>query len=288
MRKSCPFCKKEVDSTVAVCPHCTRVLRETISTNKINYYSQTNQHNASNNEKSNHKNKFVSFLKLQFDKFKKLFSRNKVYVVGYDKLDKYKKFILIFVAILFFIGLYTKNTRAPEPSIPISVIPNSTENNTIQTTNNTPIQVKDPKAYFSLPNGSVLSQNSYYLNGLGKLEIKNGTSLDAIAKLVNTTINKSVITAYIKANSTYTISKVKDGNYKLFFNLGNDWDTEIKAFTVNSGYEVFEDPFDFTTREYEEGDYIRTKYSTFEVTLNPVIGGTAETENVNVTEFANY
>jgi len=74
----------------------------------------------------------------------------------------------------------------------------------------------------------------------------------------------------------------------LFFNLGNDWDTAIKAFTVNSSYEVFEDLFNFTTREYEEDDYIRTRYSSFEVTLNPVIGGTAKTENINVVEFANY
>jgi hypothetical protein len=182
MRKPCPFCKKEVDSTVAVCPHCTRVLRETISTNKSNYNSQTNQHSTSNNEKNNHKIKFASFLKLQFLKFKKLFSRNRTYVVGYNKQDRYKKIILIVVAILFFIGLYTKNTRAPEPSTPISVIPSSTENATIQTTKSAPIQVKDPKTYFSLPNGSVLSQNFYYLNGLGKLQIKNGTSLDAIAK----------------------------------------------------------------------------------------------------------
>lgn len=288
MRKPCPFCKKEVDSNVAVCPHCTRVLCETISTNKSNYHSQTNQQSASNNKKSNDKNKFLSLLKLQFQKFKKLFSRNKAYVVGYNKQDKYKKIVLFFIAILFFVGLYTKNSRAPEPSTPISVIPNSTKNNTIQTTKNTPTQVKDPKTYFSLPNGSILSQNSFYINGLGELKIKNGTNLDAIAKLVNTTINKSVFTVYIKANSTYTISKVKDGNYKLFFNLGNDWDTNIKAFTVNSGYEVFEELFDFATREYKEGNYIRTSYSTFEVTLNPVIGGNAETENVNPAEFANY
>jgi hypothetical protein len=288
MRKSCPFCKKEVDSTAAVCPHCTRVLRETISTNKSNYYSQTNQHSTSNNERSNYNNKLTSFLKLQILKIKKLFSRNKVYVVGYNKQDRYKKIILIFVIILFFIGLYTKNTRAPELSTPISVIPNSTENNTIQTTKNIPTQIKDPKTYFSLPNGSVLFQNYFYLNGLGELKIRNDTNLDAIAKLVNTTINKSIFTVYIKANSTYVISKIKDGNYKLFFNLGNDWDADIKAFTVNSGYEVFEELFDFTTREYEEGDYIRVRYSTFEVTLNPVIDGNAETENVNLVEFANY
>jgi len=288
MLKPCPFCKKEVDSTIAVCPHCTRILRETISTNKSNYYSQTDRHNTGNNEKDNNKSKPMSFLKSQIDKFKKIFSRNKVYVVGYNKKDRYKKIILIFVALLFFIGLYTKNARTPAPSAPISVIPNNTEGQPIQTTKNIPTQIKDPKNYVSLPSGTIFSKNPYYLNGLGKLQIKNGTSLDAIVKLVNTTINKSVFTVYIKANSTYTIDKVKDGNYKLFFNLGNNWDTELKAFVINSSYKVFKDLFDFTTREYEEGDYIRTKYSTFEVTLNPVIGGTAETENVNVAEFANY
>lgn len=283
MYKSCPFCKKEIDSNVAVCPYCTRVVREAISTNKSNYYSQANQHSAGNNKVNP-----VPFLKIQFLKFKKLFSRNKMYAVDYNKKDRYKKNILIFAAILFFIGLYTKNARTPEPNIPISVIPNNTENNTTQTTKNIPTQVKDPKTYFSLPNGSILSQDSFYQNGLGELKIQNGTSLDAIAKLVNTTINKSVFTVYIKANSTYTISKVKDGNYRLFFNLGNDWDTDIKAFTVNSGYEVFEELFNFTTIEYEDGDYIRTRYSTFEVTLNPIIGGNAETKNVNPVEFADY
>jgi len=207
MRKPCPFCKKEVDSTVAVCPHCTRILRETISTNKSNYYSQTNQNNANSNEKRNYKNKFASFFKLQFSKFKNLFSRNKVYVVGYNKKDRFKKFILIFVAILFFIGLYTKNTRTPAPSAPISVLPNN-QNNQAELTNIPEIPKKDPKDYVSLSNGTMLSKNSYYFNGLGKLEIKNGTSLDAIAKLVNTNINKSVFTVYIKANTTYTISKV--------------------------------------------------------------------------------
>lgn len=283
MLKPCPFCKKEVDSTIAVCPYCMRILRETISTNKSNYYSQTNQHNISNNEKDNNKSKSTSFLKSQIDKFKKLFSRNKVYVVGYNKKDRYKKIILIFIALLFFIGLYTKNADAP-----ISVIPSNTEDQPIQTIKNIPTQIKDPKNYVSLSSGTIFSKNPYYLNGLGKLQIKNGTSLDAIAKLVNATIDKSVFTVYIKANSTYMIDKVKDGNYKLFFNLGNDWDTELKAFAVNSGYKVFKDLFDFTTREYKEGDYIHTKYSTFEVTLNPVVGGNAETENVNVVEFANY
>jgi len=284
MSKICPFCKKEVNPNDAACPHCTRVLRETISINKTGYTQPVHQDTVSS-KKNKSKNDFTSFLKSQTKKLKNLFSRKKTYVVGYNNRDKHKLFILVVIALLFFIGLYVKNSK-PIPR-PISVIPKN-QSNTIEMPIIPEMPKKDPKDYVSLPNGTILSKNSYYLNGFGELQIKNGTSLDAIAKLVNTNINKSVFTVYIKANTTYTINKVKDGNYKLFFNLGNDWDTEIKAFTVNSSYKVFEDLFDFTTREYEEGNYINTRYSTFEVTLNPVIGGTAETENVNVAEFANY
>jgi len=284
MSKTCPFCKKEVNPNDAVCPHCTRVLREKISVNKTSY-TQPIHKDTTNSKKNESKNDFASFLKLQTKKIKNLFSRNKTYVVGYNNRDKRKLFILVVIALLFFIGLYVKNNK-PIPPL-ISVIPEN-QGDKIELTNTPETPKKDPKDYVSLPNGTVFSKNIYYLNGLGKLQIKNGTSLDAIAKLVNVNINKSIFTVYIKANTTYTISKVKNGNYKLFFNLGNDWDTEVKAFAVNSNYEVFEDLFDFTTREYEEGNYINTRYSTFEVTLNPVIGGTAETENVNVAEFANY
>ncbi len=281
MSKSCPFCKKEVNPNDAVCPHCTRVLREKISINKASYTQPIHQDTAKA-KKNKSKNDFTSFLKSQTKKLKNLFSRNKTYVVGYNNRDKRKLFILIVIALLFFIGLYVKNNKPIPP--PISVIPsNQSELKSIPE-----IPQKDPKDYISLQNGTVFSKKSYYLNGLGELQIKNGTNLDAIAKLVNTTVSKSIFTVYIKANSTYTIKNVKDGNYKLFFNLGNDWNSQIKAFNVNSGYEVFEDLFDFTTREYEEGDYIRTRYSKFEVTLNPVIGGQAKTDNINAVEFANY
>ena len=106
--------------------------------------------------------------------------------------------------------------------------------------------------------------------------------------MVNVVTNKSIFTVYIKANSTYEINKVSDGDYKLFFNLGNNWDTKAKAFTVNSSYEVFEDSFDFTTSEYEEGDYINTRYATFDVTLNPVVGGQAKTNGINAVDFGKY
>ena len=277
--KNCLFCKNTIIDNNDTCPNCHRVLVEKIGI-PHKYQSQATQQKT--------KKLTGKHYKINFNQLSKNFNWN-----------NFKKYIPILALILIIFFISTQKEKSPTytnyNSAPISVIPDDQSNQKTleeifsnKEQSNPEIPTKNPINYNSLLNGKILSQNSYYLNGLGELKIKNGTSLDAIGKLVSMVSNKSVFTVYIKANSTYNISKVTDGNYKLFFNLGNDWDTDIKAFNVNSSYEVFEDDFNFTTAEYVEGDYIRTRYSTFEVTLNPVIGGHAETENVSAIEFANY
>ncbi|MFA4998602.1 MAG: zinc ribbon domain-containing protein [Candidatus Paceibacterota bacterium] len=135
---------------------------------------------------------------------------------------------------------------------------------------------------FSLPNGTIIKKNNYYLQGDGELQIKNGTNLDAVAKLIHggTSGGKSILTVYIKANSTYTILDISDGIYWLVFAQGSDWDSTSQKFKRNTQYSAFEDTFDFTTA-YSE-------YTIFEVTLNPVVGGTAETNDVPASQFDQY
>lgn len=140
----------------------------------------------------------------------------------------------------------------------------------------------------SLNNGAILAKNSTFFKGLGKLDIDNGTDLDAVAKLVNILNKESVFTVYVKANSTYTISNIRDGVYKLVFNLGQDWDSENKKFLLNNGYSIFEEDFDFVTTRYSDDEYEHTRYSTFSVTLNPVVDGTARTNDIDSDEFYNY
>ncbi len=135
---------------------------------------------------------------------------------------------------------------------------------------------------YSLPHGTVLKESSYYLSGNGTLEISNGTQYDAVAKLISG--NTAVYSVYIKANSTYTITDVSNGYYKLMFAQGSDWNTVTKQFNKNQNYSTFDETFDFETTEDSEYVY----YSTFEVTLNPVVGGTAETSSVNQAEFNAY
>lgn len=296
MFKTCPFCRGKIASDSTVCPLCARVLREKIEStrpsnehlNQDNQGSERRAQGFTNAPKNEHD---VSFVQVQIRKIKKLLSRKDVLVVGHDNYQKHKKGILVFISILFVIGLIYK--WQTEPSTPIPVTPNYSER-TIKKSKNldgmseiSTMKANNPN-YVSLSNGEILSQDLLYSKGLGQLEINNGTNLDAIAKLVIPSANRSVFTVYIRANSIYRISNVSDGSYRLFFSLGNDWDKNMRAFTVNSSYEVFEENFDFTTTRYREGSYIRSRYSTFRVTLNPVIGGRAKTDEIGATEFARY
>ncbi len=90
----------------------------------------------------------------------------------------------------------------------------------------------------------------------------------------------SVLTVYIKANNAYTMRDISDGVYWLAFALGLDWDSTTQKFRSNRQYSAFEDTFNFTTTNEE--------YTIFEVTLNPVLGGTAETTDVNPQQFDAY
>jgi hypothetical protein len=137
-----------------------------------------------------------------------------------------------------------------------------------------------------LPNGTVLKEASSYLDGLGILKITNGTADDSVVKLVTSKTGRLVYFAYIAANSEFTINNISDGNYRLLFSSGKDWDGSM--FTREQGYSSFGDAFDFITTKYSDEEYEHTKYSTFEVTLNPVIGGTATTNKIDPNTFGAY
>lgn len=130
----------------------------------------------------------------------------------------------------------------------------------------------------SLPTGTVLKRLSGHLQGNGTLEIDNGTSQDAVAKLI--TGGTSVYTVYVKANSNYTIENISDGTYWLAFSGGINWDSSTKKFTQNISFSSFKDTFDFETTA--------TQYTTYSITLNPVAGGTAQTDTVNSDQFSAY
>lgn len=178
--------------------------------------------------------------------------------------------IIAGVVLLIFIGAVSDDSTSSSS--------NSTYSNT--TTNSEPETPSRPD--YSLPHGTVLKESSYYMSGEGTLEISNGTRYDAVAKLVKG--NTAIYSVYIGANRDYTIEGISDGYYELMFAQGSDWNTVTKQFNKNQSYSAFDETFDFITTE---DDYYYYPPG-FEVTLNPVVGGTAETSSVNPAEFNAY
>ncbi len=126
-----------------------------------------------------------------------------------------------------------------------------------------------------LPTGTFIKQ-TVPLDGYGELEVENGTDLDAVV-VFTTLADEPIFAVYIQAHSKFTISGIRDGTYKLFFMLGEDWDEARGRFTRRARYEVFEDEFPYTTTA--------TTATVWSVTLHPVVGGTAATEQLDEGEF---
>ncbi|MCK5027476.1 MAG: hypothetical protein KAS07_03590 [Candidatus Pacebacteria bacterium] len=188
----------------------------------------------------------------------------------------FNKFTLIVAGVIFIVwisdtGSYSSSSGSKAP-LPPPIVQQTQQESVID------ISALD----VSLTNGTVLKQNDYYLSGDGTLEISNGTKLDAVAKLVRN--GTSVYTVYIKANNKFTISNISNGVYWLIFAQGSDWNFLTKKFNKNQQYSAFEETFDFETTE----DDLYYYNSAFEVTLNPVVGGTAETESVDPEQFSQY
>jgi len=251
--KKCPFCKEEINFDCVECPNCKRILVEKIPANQK---ATTDIPEFNNQPKENIISKFISFTKK----------------INYPKLI-FNKYVAILFGVIFLVWILSGDdssyksggTKAPLPP-PIT-----------QTSDDVVESIPLTSA-ISLTNGTILKKNNTYLRGEGELQIKNGTSLDAVAKLIRG--GTSVLTVYIKANNTYTMRDISDGTYWLAFTQGLDWDSTAQKFRYNVQYSAFDETFAFITTSRQ--------YTIFEVTLHPVVGGTAQTSNIDPQQFDAY
>ncbi len=296
--KKCPFCKNQIPADSEKCPICKMILIERFETIKKNAEEI--------------KEEPLYQKKLSSNSIKKLF-------INIYNLFKRKKWAIIttflIVLVIFYVyDIYKSNNS--ERILNNSDLKNNTDfkdesvtyqgKNSNPSNNNDPLQInkqkfeyridtpiykdqeiqdfsKIPEKYIA--NGKISKRNKRFFYGLGELTIKNGTSNDAVTKLVSTSTRKSILTIYIRRNSNFTIKKISDGNYKLYFVVGRHYDKDTNIFLQDCSFSVFEDDFFFTTQEYHLTDKIKTEYSVFEITLHPVIGGSAKTVKITKYEF---
>lgn len=133
----------------------------------------------------------------------------------------------------------------------------------------------------SLPNGTEWGQAP--ADGLGILEIDNGTSQDAVAALFGVSVGEDVAerAIYIRAGDKATMQHVRAGTYDLRFCHGQDWDEELKSFTFSLSFSEFASPMEFT--ETEKPD--RVLFDKHRVTLHRVVNGNARTRAISSRKF---
>src|SRR5918992_1859964 len=86
---------------------------------------------------------------------------------------------------------------------------------------------------------------------------------------------------YVRKDKKYTVSGIGDGSYKVYFTSGVDWDRKARRFARKCAFQQFDEKMAFrTTRTATE-----IRWSTWEISLQPVSGGTARTSDV---EPGNY
>ena len=137
-----------------------------------------------------------------------------------------------------------------------------------------------------MPNGFVY--RNLLADGKGQLTVSNGTDSHAVAKLVDSQQERSLLTFLIRAGNNVTIPRVPDGSYRLLFALGKGWNDEKQQFYEGHRYAEFERSLVFRTTQKTEGDRLYEYYSRLSVTLHRVIDGTAKTNEIAEAEFATW
>ncbi len=117
--------------------------------------------------------------------------------------------------------------------------------------------------------------------GFCSLKIANGTGHDAVAKLVSEAAGRLCRFVYIGAGRSVTIQGIGSGKYRLLFCTGTHWSKAEKHFRQSCYSKRFEKPVEFSEHYTATG----VEYSTNEVTLHPVAGGSARTQAIPQAEF---
>jgi hypothetical protein len=144
-----------------------------------------------------------------------------------------------------------------------------------------------PADYPEPANGYVF-KNEMLPGGHGTLKISNGCPTHSVVKLIDTFKDAAVYVAFVRANAAYTIPNIPDGRYRLLFAAGHGWDDVDGRFKKRDGSSAFEQPLVFTTEKRTQADGVYSYSHSMEVTLNPVVGGTAQADNISTKEFEKY
>ncbi|PYI58364.1 MAG: hypothetical protein DMC60_13075 [Verrucomicrobia bacterium] len=118
----------------------------------------------------------------------------------------------------------------------------------------------------------------------GQLTVNNGTSSQAVAKLVDIQADRKILSFVISARQIATIYGIPDGTYQLLFAFGDQLYVGTDRFHSPHGFSKFVRQLTLDTRVTDDSVY----WSQLSVTLHPVISGNAKTSSISQKEFERY
>jgi hypothetical protein len=177
-----------------------------------------------------------------------------------------------------------KSAENPEKLIAIEDLINTpqTENPRVQKTstslpvNANPTKASEPQANRPA-NGTILLQTS---QGHGELTIDNGSNFDAVVKLVSPQRKYTFVSVYIHAGRMATVNNVRPNTYRLIYAFGEGWNGSRNIFSNIDAAGAFDKLLTFVRSQ--------DHYTTFKVTLHPVVGGNTQCISMSNEEFLAY
>ena len=121
-------------------------------------------------------------------------------------------------------------------------------------------------------------------SGNATLTVENGGNSDAIVCLYSISNDQTVRNEYVQKNSSFTISNIEQGDYKIKVFYGNDWNPELENSCGTKGY--FESDVNFS--EFDGTEYFtdnESGYTNATITLYTVQGGNASSTDIDQSQF---
>jgi hypothetical protein len=132
----------------------------------------------------------------------------------------------------------------------------------------------------SLPTGTRIIPDEAN-SGSGELEAVNDTPHDACVIVIDVDTHARVRKVFIKAQDSYSLDHLAQGNYKVLFATGVDWDNVGERFNRSASYFEFGKLLSF--QERSDSQYLH--YERHSITLNAVPEGNVRPKPISEAEF---
>lgn len=122
--------------------------------------------------------------------------------------------------------------------------------------------------------------------GNATLTIKNGGNSDAIVCLYSTSNDRTIRNEYVQKNSSFKMSSIAQGYYKIRVFYGNDWNPNLKNSCGSDGN--FESDINFS--EFDREEYFEDSsrgFTNATITLYTVSNGNASSSSIDPSTFFN-